>query len=65
MKRVIQTATGAILISIMPLAAIAGTCQDDACVPPPTASVPEPSAFALMAIGLAVAAVIKFRNRNK
>lgn len=46
---------------VLPLAAFAGVCLN--CDPP--VEVPEPSTFALMAISLAAAAVIKYKNRNK
>lgn len=59
MKKLMYVAMAAMLV--LPLAAFAGVCLN--CDPP--VEVPEPSTFALMAISLAAAAVIKYKNRNK
>ena len=64
MKKVIYSAVGALLM--VPMVASAGEpvdqCLNGDC---PPVVVSEPSTLALLGAGLAVAALIKFRNRNK
>jgi len=58
MKKLISRTMGTTLALVLPLVAFAGAPA----IPP--MSVPEPSALALMAAGLGVAALLRYKNRK-
>ena len=70
MKKVLYTAVGSLFA--LPIVAMAQSPDYDGCdrindvlVCKDPVSVSEPSTLALLAAGLAVAALLKFKNRNK